>query len=190
MCHSPSGASRVQAPDLACWALADNATATESPAASPPDTTFCATRFITNLREKGDSPADFAPCYFLRIGRAAYGLVYRESRPGPLLQTDVQTLCWTGGPRSTVGSIHRRNALAIPEQVRVSEVRWMDWGARAGDRGLVARGWYGVREAESGEGDWHKGVNQELGHHITSGQHGCGAPARCGFDINELVPAN
>src|SRR5688572_17018726 len=57
MCHSPSGAFWVQAPDRACWASADSATATERPVASPPDTTFCAKRFITNLREKGDSPA-------------------------------------------------------------------------------------------------------------------------------------
>src|SRR5918997_2169179 len=57
MCHSPSGAFWVQTPDRACWASADIATATDKPAASPPDTTFCAKRFITNLREKGDSPA-------------------------------------------------------------------------------------------------------------------------------------
>src|SRR5215207_7402897 len=86
MCHSPSGAFSVQTPDRACWALADNATATVSPAASPPDTTFCATRFITDLREKGDSPTDFVRFRLLRIGRAAYGLVYLESRPGPTLR--------------------------------------------------------------------------------------------------------
>src|ERR687890_1072500 len=57
MCHSPSGAFWVQTPDRACWASADITTAADKPAASPPDTTFCAKRFITNLREKGDSPA-------------------------------------------------------------------------------------------------------------------------------------
>jgi hypothetical protein len=56
MCHSPSGALSVQAPDRACWASADIATASDKPAASPPDTTFCAKLFITDLREKGDSP--------------------------------------------------------------------------------------------------------------------------------------
>src|SRR5918999_1871345 len=85
MCHSPSGALSVQAPDRACWASADNATATESPAASPPDTTFCATRFITNLREKGDSPILTSLVLPLRIGRAALAS-YGESRPGPVLQ--------------------------------------------------------------------------------------------------------
>src|SRR5688572_2140367 len=57
MCHSPSGALRVQAPDRAAWALADDARATNRPAAIPPDSTFCVKRFITDLRMKGDSTA-------------------------------------------------------------------------------------------------------------------------------------
>src|SRR6266481_6596445 len=57
MCHSPSGAFRVQAPVRAPWAVADAATATLSPAAIPPDTTFCVKRFITDLRMKGGSTA-------------------------------------------------------------------------------------------------------------------------------------
>src|SRR2546427_431503 len=57
MCHSPSGAFRVQAPVRAPWAVADAATATLSPAAIPPDSTFCVKRFITDLRMKGGSTA-------------------------------------------------------------------------------------------------------------------------------------
>src|SRR3954466_1100891 len=57
MCHSPSGALRVQAPVRAAWAVADAAKATLSPAAIPPDTTFCVKRFITDLRMKGGSTA-------------------------------------------------------------------------------------------------------------------------------------
>src|SRR5918995_2786950 len=85
MCHSPSGAFSVQTPDRACWALADNATATESPAASPPDTTFCATRFITDLREKGDSKLKILSYVLRQVGRRC-GLVLLESRPGPVLR--------------------------------------------------------------------------------------------------------
>src|SRR5829696_7814115 len=93
MCHSPSGAFRVQAPDRACWALADNATATDSPAASPPDTTFCATRFITDLREKGDSPTDF-DSVLPRIDRSGGEKKLDTSRAGrgQYYGTDVQTL--------------------------------------------------------------------------------------------------
>src|SRR4051812_15937401 len=57
MCHSPSGAFRVQATVRAAWAVADAAMATLSPAAIPPDTTFCVKRFITDLRMKGGSTA-------------------------------------------------------------------------------------------------------------------------------------
>src|SRR5918995_3069785 len=85
MCHSPSGAFSVQTPDRACWALADNATATESPAASPPDTTFCATRFITDLREKGDSKLKIYPTSCVRSG-GDVGSSCFESRPGPVLR--------------------------------------------------------------------------------------------------------
>src|SRR6476660_7801264 len=90
MCHSPSGAFRVHAPDRAAWALADTATAIDNPAASPPDTTFCAKRFITDLREKGDSELTFHFGAVLRqVGRPT-GLL-PESRPGPVLPSDVQT---------------------------------------------------------------------------------------------------
>src|SRR5882724_4852677 len=57
MYHSPSGAFRVHGPVRAAWALADTATATLSPAAIPPDSTFCVKRFITDLRMKGGSTA-------------------------------------------------------------------------------------------------------------------------------------
>src|SRR3954465_13945874 len=57
MCHSPSGAFRVHAPVRAAWAVAVAAKATLSPAAMPPDTTFCVKRFITDLRMKGGSTA-------------------------------------------------------------------------------------------------------------------------------------
>src|SRR3954467_14338843 len=57
MCHSPSGAFRVHAPVRAAWAVAVAAKATLSPAAIPPDTTFCVKRFITDLRMKGGSTA-------------------------------------------------------------------------------------------------------------------------------------
>src|SRR5690348_16332737 len=81
MCHSPSGAFRVHAPDRACWAPADTATATDSPAASPPDTTFCAKRFITDLREKGDSVLTFTPC--CSADRSGGQLSTYTSRAGP-----------------------------------------------------------------------------------------------------------
>src|SRR3954470_21271561 len=100
MCHSPSGAFRVQAPDRACWALADITTATERPAASPPDTTCCAKRFITNLREKGSFSRFTTFCGYWLFGRPT-GLV--PTRADRALRTDAQTLKWTGGPRSTVG---------------------------------------------------------------------------------------
>src|SRR5688572_10350444 len=57
MCHSPSGAFRVHAPERAAWALAEATTANDRPAAIPPDSTFCVKRFITDLRMKGDSTA-------------------------------------------------------------------------------------------------------------------------------------
>src|SRR5918912_3302200 len=90
MCHSPSGAFRVHSPDRACWALADNATATDSPAASPPDTTFCAKRFITDLREKGDSKLTSTSVLFCDRSGGQLGCC-AESRPGPVLLADVQT---------------------------------------------------------------------------------------------------
>src|ERR687890_601917 len=92
MCHSPSGALSVQTPDLACWALADTTTASESPAASPPDTTFCATRFITNLRERVTLLLT-SLVLPLRIGRAALSS-YRESRPGPVLRKPTFKRCY------------------------------------------------------------------------------------------------
>src|SRR5215210_7265052 len=85
MCHSPSGAFPVHAPERACWASADITTAADKPAASPPDTTFCAKRFITNLREKGDSPA-------LRQLMRCCG-------------TDFERKRLVGGPRSAAGSV-------------------------------------------------------------------------------------
>src|SRR5919107_3636610 len=108
MCHSPSGAFRVQAPDRACWALADNATATDNPAASPPDTTFCATRFISDLREKGDSSYSLPS---VLPDRSGGDVGVSESRPGPGIRTDCSNAAAAGGPRSTVGSIHRRSVL-------------------------------------------------------------------------------
>ena len=57
--HVPFALGRVQGPSprRAAWALADAATATLSPAAIPPDSTFCVKRFITDLRMKGGSTA-------------------------------------------------------------------------------------------------------------------------------------
>src|SRR4051812_22251584 len=118
MCHSPSGAFRVQAPVRACWALADNATATDNPAASPPDTTCCAKRFITDLREKGDSPAL---------------LTFHVIASMSVLRIPLQTQRVAGGPRSTVGSIHRRRLVPMLELIRLSEARGMDSEARQGE---------------------------------------------------------
>src|SRR5918998_4509287 len=91
MCHSPSGALSVQTPDLACWALADTTTASESPAASPPDTTFCATRFITNLRERVTLLLTSLVLPLSdRSGGA--GNVPREPARASTTETDLQTL--------------------------------------------------------------------------------------------------
>src|SRR5688572_10610882 len=126
MCHSPSGAFWVQTPERACWALADTATATERPATSPPDTTFCAKRFITDLREKGDSPA-LLPFHC-------------DVCDAQCCEYRLQTQLVAGGARSTVGSIHRRSAVPVQERLRMSEARWMDLKAQSGDRESIARG--------------------------------------------------
>src|SRR5688572_19414780 len=95
MCHSLSGAFWVQTPDRACWASADNTTAADKPAASPPDTTFCAKRFITDLREKGDSPA-------LLLMRCCGTDIVKEESGG-------------SGARPAAGRHQRRRAYCAPE---------------------------------------------------------------------------
>src|ERR671922_728089 len=105
MCHSPSGAFRVQAPDRAAWALADAARATDRPAAIPPDSTFCVKRFISDLRMKGDSTAllqSDACCQLGDCGCAPIGCTIGAARPdlGPVPE---HRMISSEGLRASVG---------------------------------------------------------------------------------------
>jgi hypothetical protein len=101
----------------------------------------------------------------------------------------------TGGPRSTVGSIHRRRVLVVPDDVRVSEVRWMDSEARSGVCRLVARGGDGDEDGEAGNREglrriWLGHAGEVQRRHGTSGQRFLFAePTWPGFSTNELMPA-
>src|SRR5215213_3930256 len=111
MCHSPSGALMVQAPDRA-WAVADTATATLSPAAIPPDTTFWVNRFITDLRMKGGSTA------LLHFVATCCCHCYGPKRPGGDWARAVASQEPVGGP----GSAPAWSPRALRERVR-PEVR-------------------------------------------------------------------
>jgi hypothetical protein len=115
------------------------------------------------------------------------------SRAGPgELQTDVQTLLWPGGPRSTVGSIHRRKALAVPDLLP-TRVRRMDSGALSGDPTPGAQSWCvnGVFEGREGQ-DFKLALARAgaSGHHWCSGQSRPGVMSGCGLGSNELMPTN
>src|SRR5262245_13028035 len=128
MCHSPSGAFRVQAPERA-WALAVATRANDRPAAIPPDSTFCVKRFITDLRMKGGSTAllqSGAKCCSCRNGEADIGLGCRSAAGAILRKSELSAgrCCMLGGsvwrshPYGTVtplgqGALGQRSVFAV-----------------------------------------------------------------------------